>query len=75
MAPMCGSLKSPFNDKYSTAIRFPRITNLRTSKTLHLSYLHPYLIHQYGFYGSHKNKSYVSPEAIVDVFDYLKSGN
>jgi len=73
--PMCGTLDSPFNDNYHTAIMFPRITNMKTHKYFEYSYLHPYLINQYGFYGSHLNRSYVNPEAILDVFDYLKAGN
>jgi hypothetical protein len=75
MAPMCGSLESPFNDKYGTSIMFPRITNLKTNATLDYSYLHPYLINQYGFYGSHENQSYVSPESIIEVFDFLRQQN
>jgi hypothetical protein len=72
MSPMCGSLESPFNDGYSTRITFPRITNQTTKQTLKFSYLHPYLIHQYGFYGSHRNKSYVSPESIVEILGIKK---
>ena len=68
MMPMCGSLKSPFADGYSTSIMFPRITNLTTGKTLDFSYLHPYLINQYGFYGSRQNRSRVSPDSIAEVF-------
>ena len=72
MRPMCGSLVSPFNDGYSTSITFPQVKNLKTNESMEFSYLHPYLIHQYGFYGSHQNRSYVSPEKIVKIFDYLK---
>ena len=69
--PMWCSLDSPF-DSYSTSIVFPRITNLKTNKYIDFSLLHPALISEYGFYGSHENRSYVSPEAIMSVFEYLK---
>ena len=71
-SPMCGQLRSPFNDKYSTSISFLRITNLKTSKPVDYSKLYPYLINQYGFYGSHQNRSHVNPETIVEVFDHLR---
>jgi hypothetical protein len=71
--PMCGSLPSPFNDEYFASIAFPRVTNMKTKKSVDFSDLHPYLINQYGFYGSHQNHSYVSPESIIEVFGDVKS--
>ena len=71
-SPMCGQFQFPFNDKYSTSISCLKITNLKTSKALDYSKLHPYLINQYKFYGSHANGSYVNPEAIAEVFGHLR---
>jgi hypothetical protein len=70
--PKCGGLTSPFGDDIETVVIFPKVTNTYTGKSLQFSGLHPYLIDQYGFYGSHKNGSYMSPEKILEVFDFLK---
>ena len=66
-----GIQRSPFNDG-TMASSDMEITNFDTGKSLKTSLLVLHMIERYGFYEGHGTPYRVSPEDIIEVFDFLK---
>ncbi|MFA5811010.1 MAG: hypothetical protein WC956_01605 [bacterium] len=66
-----GFQRSPINDGFAAG-DCPVVVNIDNGKAINLTSMVAHLIHDYGIYEGHGTHYRVSPQQIVDVFDFLK---